>query len=130
MTPMIRFISPIYVLDLVHVYSSKTEYIFCFFSWVFLCDPITYVLIYCKPISFIVIVILNRSIWKKKFHSILFFHSSFNSLMFCVLSPTLSHSLHNILSIRPHFKSQYSNQMFNSIFYQGYCFLLHILLKI
>lgn len=35
MTPMIRFISPIYVLDLVHIYSSETEYMFWFFSWFF-----------------------------------------------------------------------------------------------
>lgn len=102
MTPMIRFISPIYVLDLVHIYSSETEFMFWFFSWVFF-GVTTCVLIYCKPISFIVIVIFNRIFFLIfPFHSIFWF---FISEIFFVYSLQLflSHSTRFYHAIRPLF---------------------------
>lgn len=129
MTPMIRFISPIYVLDLVHIYSSETEFMFWFLSWVFF-GVTTCVLIYCKPISFIVIVIFNRIFFFNLSISFYFLILHFWNF-FCVFSPTLSLPLHKILSCNTSTLLiailQPAVQI--SIFYQG-CFLLHILLKI
>lgn len=99
------------------------------FSWVFF-GVTTCVLIYCKPISFIVIVIFNRIFFFNLSISFYFLILHFWNF-FCVFSPTLSLPLHKILSCNTSTLLiailQPAVQI--SIFYQG-CFLLHILLKI
>lgn len=129
MTPMIRFISPIYVLDLVHIYSSETEYMFWFFSCFFVWQLVCWFIVN-QYISFIVIVIFNRIFFFNLSISFYFLILHFWNF-FCVFSPTLSLPLHKILSCNTSTLLiailQPAVQI--SIFYQG-CFLLHILLKI
>lgn len=101
MTPMIRFISPIYVLDLVHIYSSETEYMFWFFSCFFVWQLVCW---------FIVNRYLSLWLWYSieyfflifPFHSIFWF---FISEIFFVYSLQLflSHSTRFYHAIRPLF---------------------------